>query len=153
MARTNIRKKLLRLMRRRDKTLEALLQTAPILRGSLSRIHTRCGKPNCWCAESSEGHAHTRMTWSQSGTLITRKVPPDQIHHIAQLTDNYRKFRLLRRTLFALDAEIRDLLRFFETALTDQARRPFDFLPTAPKDAAPPPKSRQKRSKHRKDTT
>lgn len=152
MSRTNIRKKLQRLIRRRDKTFEELLQTAPILRGSLSRIHTRCGKPNCWCAQSTEGHSHTRITWSQHGTLITRKVPLEQIHRITQLTDNYRKFRALRRTLLVLDGEVRDLLRVYEMALTDQARQPLDFHPAAPKSAAHARRSWQKRSKPREDT-
>jgi len=153
MSTTNVRKKLLRLMHRRDKMLEELLRTAPILRGSLSCVHTRCGKPNCWCAESPEGHAHTRMTWSQHGTLITRKVPLEQVQRIAQLTDNYRKFRSLRRALLALDGEVHNLLRLYETAMTDRARRPLGFLHKAPKNAARTPRSRQKRRKPRRDTS
>jgi hypothetical protein len=90
------------------------------------------------------------MSWSQNGTLITRKVPPDQAQPIAQLTNNYRKFRSLRRSFLALDHEIRETLRLYEMALIGQARRPFDFLAHAPKNATRTPKRRQKRRKPRR---
>lgn len=114
--------------RRQGELLEEILKLRPILRGSFSRVHTRCGKANCWCAESPKGHRHERITWSQGGTLSTRKVPPEQVDRIVTLTDNYRQFRALRRQLVELDDAIRKVLDQYEKAMLDQARKPLGFL-------------------------
>jgi len=150
MSIANAKKKLLQLVRERDKALEELLQITPLLRGSVSRVYTRCGKPNCWCAESAEGHAHTRITWSHEGMPITRKIPGDQIQRVTKLTESHRKFRSLRRALSDLDVEIRDLLRAYEAALDHRSRRSCNLLPHKPKNAAHPTRSRRKTVQSRK---
>lgn len=123
MSRAHIRKKLKRLLRRQEQLLERLLKSPPMVRGTFSRVQTRCGKPNCWCARSHKGHSHTRITWSKQGKLRTRKVPPDQIDHIRELTDNYRQFRTLRRQIAALHTEMRPLLDDLETERVEEARK------------------------------
>src|SRR5450756_1389528 len=79
--------------------LDQLLDSSPILRGSFSRIHTRCGKPNCWCAQAGKGHVHARITWSQDGQMVTRKVPEEFLDRVQQLTASYRQFRQSQRRL------------------------------------------------------
>ena len=54
---------------------------------------------------------------------VRRKVPPDQIDHIRELTDNYRQFRSLRRKIAALQTEMRPLLDDLETELVGEARK------------------------------
>lgn len=150
MSSAYIKKRLRGVIRRQRNLLEHLLRTTPILRGSFSRVHTRCGKPNCWCAESHTGHHHARVTWSENGKLTTRKVPPEQVNRIVELTENYRQFRSQRRKLLALDGEIRDLLDRYEKTLINRARKPFDFLSTTGKMSAPTNLNRQKRHKPQK---
>jgi len=115
--------KIKRLLEHQEQMLARLLKTPPMLRGTVSQVQTRCGKPNCWCARSPQGHSHTRITWSKDGKLKTRKVPPDQIDQICQLTHNYRQFRSLRRKIAALQTEIRSLLDDMEREKVKEARK------------------------------
>lgn len=108
--------------------LKKLLETGPMLRGSLGRVFTRCGKATCWCAQSPKGHPHTRMTWSQEGQMVTRKVPADAADQILELTHQYRRFRADRRALFALQVKLQSLLDRYEQSLTNQSQRSFPFL-------------------------
>jgi hypothetical protein len=115
--------KIKRRLEHQEQMLARLLKTPPMLRGTVSQVQTRCGKPNCWCARSPQGHSHTRITWSQDGKLKTRKVPPDQIDQIYQLTHNYRQFRSLRRKIAALQTEMRSLLDDMEREKDKEARK------------------------------
>jgi len=115
--------KIKRRLEHQEQMLARLLKTPPMLRGTVSQVQTRCGKPNCWCARSPQGHSHTRITWSQDGKLKTRKVPPDQIDQIYQLTRNYRQFRSLRRKIAALQTEMRSLLDDMEREKDKEARK------------------------------
>jgi len=115
--------KIKRLLEHQEQMLARMLKTPPMLRGTVSRVQTRCGKPNCRCAHSSQGHSHNRITWSKDGKLRTRKIPPDQIDQIRQLTHNYRQFRSLRRKIAALQTEIRSLLDDMEREKVKEARK------------------------------
>ena len=131
-------------LRRHTEVLEQLLQSPPLLRGSFSRVSTRCGKPNCWCAHSAQGHRHARLTWSEQGRMMTRKVPLDQISRIRKLTANYRRFRATRRKLIAIQEELRRLLDEYEAARVSQTREPLQFLAVNPKMSAARRSTRQK---------
>lgn len=150
MSTTSIKKRLLRMNHRHGELLEEILKLRPILRGSFSCVHTRCGKANCWCAESPKGHRHERITWSENGTLTTRKVPAEQADRIVALTDNYRRFRALRRKLATLNDEIRKTLDQYEKALTSQARKPLGFLDAERKMTAATGRKRQTGATSRK---
>ena len=112
----------------RQRLLKELLRQPRILRGSFHQVHTRCGKPNCWCATARKGHAHSRLTWSEAGTFITRKVPASETERVVKLTDNYRQFREQRRHVGALDIEIHNCLDQYETSLINEVRQPLSFL-------------------------
>ena len=114
-------------MKRQEQTLERLLKTPPMLRGTFSRVQTHCGKSNCWCAHSSRGHSHARITWSKDGKLKTRKVPLDQIDQIYKLTRTYRQFRSLRRKIAVLQAEMRSLLDDMEREKVKEACKALNF--------------------------
>lgn len=121
-------KKILRIRDRQATVLEELLASPPLLRGSLVRVTTRCGKPTCWCAGGTTGHAHTRLGWSQDGRMTTRKVPAEEVERILTLTERYRRFRQLRRELVRLQRQLHDAIGAFETALIEQTRKPLDYL-------------------------
>jgi hypothetical protein len=100
--------------------LEELLSSGALLRGSFCRVHTRCGKANCWCAKSPQGHRHTRLTWSEQGQMMTRSVPAEAIDQVVELTSNYRKFRRNRRKLLVLADRMEEQLEGFEQGLLRQ---------------------------------
>ncbi len=151
MSTTKYRKKLLALQRQQAKLFERLLEVRPILRGTVNRVYTRCGKPNCWCARDPKGHAHVRMTWSQEGKMITRKVPLADLARIRDLTENYRRFRSLRRRLGELHAQVKRMLDCYERSLVDDSRAGMPFLNSGIKNAAHQSKRLQKTQKEGSD--
>jgi hypothetical protein len=128
MSSASLKKDLLNLLSDYQQVFRGLLRGRPHLRGSFHQVYTRCGKPNCWCAKAAQGHPHVRLTWSEAGNFVTRKVPAVEKDQVAKLTDNYRQFREQRRRLTALEAQIEECLDQYEKALTDEVRRPLEFL-------------------------
>ena len=128
MSTPKIRQRLRRSRRQQTQLLQQLLAVPALLRGSFSRVFTRCGKPNCWCARADQGHAHARIIWSEAGRLITRKVPANQVDQIRQLTANYRRFRRLRRALDTADAQLGEWLDQYEQQQIVKLRKRLTFL-------------------------
>lgn len=128
MSSTKWKKELAALRVRERRLIERIVSRPLLLRGTLSRVHTRCGKPTCWCAQAKKGHPHTRLTWSEEGRLTTRKVPADHLNAVAQWTANHRAYRSLCKQLSAVHAQIIDLLNRRERALIEHTRKPLAFL-------------------------
>ena len=125
----NNRKNLLRAERERSRLLSELLDVRIMLRGSYALVYTKCGKDTCRCKQG-KGHPHPRISWSEKGKGITRKVPRDQIAWVREVTENYREFRSLRRSLISLEAESKKLLDDLENALIERTRKGMSFLGT-----------------------
>jgi hypothetical protein len=130
------KRKLLALLSRHSQLLRQILRHQRILRGSFHRVYTRCGKDNCWCAKSKKGHPHARLTWSQEGTMMTRKVGASEQKAVIKLTDTYKRFCEQRRELTALELQIQNQLDDYEKALINETRKPLGLLPrTSPLSA------------------
>jgi hypothetical protein len=129
MSSTSAKKKLLRLLSERQRLLKQILRPQRLLRGSFHEVYTRCGKPNCWCAKASKGHAHARLTWSEEGAMVTRKVGVADRKTVVKLTDNYRQFIEQRRQFTALESQIQEHLDQYEKALVQETRKPLGLLP------------------------
>src|SRR5258708_20875225 len=110
MSSTFFKQKLLALLSDHRRLLKQLLRPPRLLRGTFHKVYTRCGKPNCWCAKARKGHPHVRLSWSEGGTMITRKVAATERKLVAKLTGNYRQFCEQRRQLHALEVKIQDPL-------------------------------------------
>ena len=136
MSTFRLEKTLKTLKRRHDQLLEELLNAPPMLRGSFSRVSTRCGKLTCWCAESAKGHKHNRMTWSEQGKMTTRKVPEEQVDRVKELTRNYRRFRKCRRELAHVHKQLIETIAKLESVVNEQTRKPLSYLALTPKIAA-----------------
>jgi hypothetical protein len=131
MSSTFFKKKLLALLSEHGRLLRQILRHQHLLRGSFHQVYTRCGKSNCWCAQARKGHAHTRLTWSEEGTMVTRKVAATERKTVLKLTDNYRKFCEQRRRLNKLEIQLQERLDQYEKALINKTRKPLGFLPTS----------------------
>jgi len=123
------RNKLLNVEKQKSRIISELLGVEMMLRGSFVRIHTKCGKDNCWCKDK-KGHPHTRITWSEKGRTITRKVPRQHEDWIQEMIHNYHRFRSLHRKLIDLETETKQLLDDLENVLIDTTRRGKDSLAT-----------------------
>lgn len=136
MSTEKYRKKLRERQRKQEKVLGELLEVRPILKGTVNKIYTRCGKPNCWCTNGPGGHAHIRISWNQNSKTVTRKIPADKLSRVRNLTDNYRHFRSLRRQLSELNKQIKQALDCYQTALVEDSRAGMPFLGFNTKNAA-----------------
>lgn len=128
MSSTSLKQKLLVLLADHGRLFKQLLRPQSILRGSFHQVYTRCGKGNCWCAKARKAHPHARLTWSEEGTIVTRKVPAEESKRVIKLTENYRQFRQQRRQLTALELKTQDRLDRYEKALIHEVRQPLSFL-------------------------
>ncbi len=128
MSSARLRKKLRGLIERERALVEELAACPAMLRGSFTRIHTRCGKPNCWCAHAPRGHTHTRLTWNERGHTFTRKVPAEEVERVIQWTANYRSYRARRKRLVALHEQIAQTLDQLEQHITERTRQPLPYL-------------------------
>jgi hypothetical protein len=60
--------------------------------------------------------------------MTTRKVPLDQIEKVRELTDNYRKYRALRKKLRDVQTQLSETIERFERSITERTRRPLAYL-------------------------
>jgi hypothetical protein len=151
MSTEKYKKKLRELQKRQEKVLGELLEVRPILKGTVNKIYTRCGKPNCWCATGPGGHAHIRISWNQNSKTVNRKIPADKLSRVRKLTDNYRHFRSLRRQLSELNKQIKQALDCYQTAMVEDSRSGLPFLGFNTKNADQSPKRLQKTQKPDKE--
>ncbi len=108
-----------------QRQLQALLPLRQLVKGSVYDLHTRCGKPACHCA-SDQGPLHTAtvLSWSELGKTRLRTLPPADISHFRQWTENYRRFRQARAALVKLHRRIVVHIDRLEAALRLPPPRP-----------------------------
>ena len=124
-----VKRKLLALLSHHGRLLRQILQPRRILRGSFHQVYTRCGKSNCWCAKDKKGHPHARLTWSEEGTMMTRKVGASERKAVSKLTAAYKCFGEQRRQLTALELQIQERLDDYEKALIRESQKLLGLLP------------------------
>jgi hypothetical protein len=101
-----------------QRQLDSMLPLRQLVRGSVYDLRTRCGKPSCHCA-SDQGPLHTStvISWSEHAKTRLRTLPPGELAHFRQLTENYRRFRQARAALVKLHQRIVAHVDRLETAL------------------------------------
>ena len=104
---SRLRQTLNTLLAAHQRTLEDLLPLRQLVKGSVYDLQTRCGKPSCHCAsEQGPLHRSTVLSWSDHGKTRLRTVPPGERPRLAQLTENYRRFRQARAALVKLHRQM-----------------------------------------------
>jgi len=106
------------LLRDYQRQLDTLLPLRQLVKGSVYDLQTRCGKPSCHCA-SDQGPLHSSpvISWSERGKTRLRTLPPGELTHFRQATENYRCFRQARAALVKLHQRILAHVDRLETAL------------------------------------
>ena len=128
MSSSFLKKKLRTLASDYSRLVRQILRPEQMLRGSFHQVYTRCGKTNCWCAKAKQGHPHTRLTWTEEGVMMTRKVGTAERKTVLKLTEAYKQFGEQRRELTALHQQIQDRLDDYEKAIVRQSRKPLGLL-------------------------
>jgi hypothetical protein len=103
------RRRLRRLEVRRARLLRILLDNAPLLRGSLSRVMRTCGKPTCHCAEKP-GHPVWVLATTLDGARRCQVVRQDDVATVAGKVATYRAFRNALREILAIQKEQKSIL-------------------------------------------
>jgi len=123
------------LLDRHHRLIQALLRPRELIKGTLYKLRTRCGKAGCHCARSEEArHVSTVITWSEEGKTRLRSISPADSLRVQRLTLRYRDFRRARASLVRIHSEILAALDRLEKALR---------LP-------PPPPRRLRRNREKK---
>jgi hypothetical protein len=102
--------------------VEQLLGYRALMRGSLYRLHRRCGNPGCHCAQPGDSrHACMVLSWSQAGKTCLRSLWPADLDRVRRLVENHRQLRQRRRTLDQLHRQLLQAVDRFEQLLCEPA--------------------------------
>ena len=85
----------------------ALGQIGYCLPGSVTVLHTRCGKPRCACQADPPSLHGPYIQWTRTvgGKTVTRRLTPAQYQAYAPWFSNTRRLRALTTELQALSLE------------------------------------------------
>jgi hypothetical protein len=93
------------LQTRRDAKLKQLAAAKPMIEGSLCRVGTRCGNPNCKCARGQKHTAHI-LTRKVRGKTKTNYVPVGMLEEVQAWVKEYRRVKQLIKQVSALNEQL-----------------------------------------------
>ena len=83
-----------KLIEARDRAREEFQTIGDMRPGSLQENLTRCGKPNCRCAEDDAArHPGTVLTRSIDGKVSSTRLRRDEVEETRSLLEEHRRFR------------------------------------------------------------
>ena len=81
------------LEQRRRQALEELLETGPLLSGSLSEVKHKCGKPGCYCAKGEDGHLQLQVVFTEAGRQRCRTIRKGDAEKVKRWAKSAKRFR------------------------------------------------------------
>jgi uncharacterized protein with von Willebrand factor type A (vWA) domain len=128
-------RKLLELLDRITSLVEVSLGRSPLLPASLYELKSRCGKPQCRCAQTAYRHQQWCVSYVEEGASRTRTVAPELRPEVQKMTQDYRDFRQSERGIRkALEDLMAELERVRETRC-EAGRRGYEQLVRQHKEA------------------
>jgi hypothetical protein len=94
-----------RLRKKRYELLRALKLPEDALPGSLSLTHTKCGKPQCHCAEG-KGHPGWQLTFMVKGRKRVERIPAEWAEEVGRRVEAGRSFREAVGEILTANAEL-----------------------------------------------
>ena len=112
---SRIRQSIARLAKEVGALVPVLLESQPLVKGTVYEQRRKCGKPNCACAT---GAPHTSMMLSRSEGGRTRliKIPEGMLVDLKILTERYQRFRRARARLGQIYKKMISLIDQLENA-------------------------------------
>ncbi|OGU02868.1 MAG: hypothetical protein A2W29_13400 [Gemmatimonadetes bacterium RBG_16_66_8] len=97
-----------RLRQRRLTRLQGLTIPVDGLPGSLALSYTRCGKPNCRCAQGGDepGHPGWQLTYRIAGRKRVERIPAAWVEEVRRRVEAGRAFHEAVAEVFALNAAL-----------------------------------------------
>ncbi len=90
---------------RRDAKVKELANAKPMIEGSLCKVGTRCGNPNCRCARGEKHTAHI-LTRKIAGKTKTNYVPVGMLEEVQAWVDEHRRIKGLMKKISRLNEQI-----------------------------------------------
>lgn len=101
-----------RLRQRKFQVLQRFSLPDDLLPGSLTKSHTRCGKPGCHCVDPQDpGHSAWTLTFMSGGKRRVERIPKEWAAVVAQRVRAGREFQDAVREVLAANAELLVLAR------------------------------------------
>ena len=113
---SRLRQTLYELRAELDGLLKVFVDREPIMPGSIYELRRKCGKPSCHCANGTESHSCTVISWTSRGRKRLRTIPEEQQGRLAELTRRYQLFRTARTRLVELHAQMLAIISKLEAA-------------------------------------
>ena len=107
----------------RSELLQAITSIYPMIPGSYNEVNRKCGKPNCWCNSSTNGHPSKRITWKERGVSCSKVVGDNDVEWVMNATGNYRKFRSMIATLEQMEIRLHQALREHAAGIIEKTKR------------------------------
>ena len=97
-----------RLRQRRLARLQGLTVPPDGLPGSLALTYSRCGKPNCRCAQRGQdpGHPGWQLTYRVAGRKRVERIPAAWVEEVRRRVTAGRAFHEAVAEVFALNAAL-----------------------------------------------
>ncbi|MEX0890632.1 MAG: DUF6788 family protein [Gemmatimonadota bacterium] len=93
------------LRKKKFRALRTLKMPEDALPGSLSLTHTKCGKPQCHCAEG-QGHPGWQLTFMVEGKKRVERIPAEWAEEVGRRVEAGRGFREVVGEILTANAEL-----------------------------------------------
>jgi len=110
------RQKIKHLLWEEQRLNRVFMEGKPLLRGSVYKMMTKCGKKGCKCEKEGKLHSAWKISWSLDGRIKTRCVTKKGFIEYRRLTGNYRRYRQARARLVKIHNEKIKIVDILETS-------------------------------------
>ncbi len=108
---SQIRQSLYKLNKERWELIESIMQPGKLLKASFYERHTKCGSPNCKCAQ---GELHGPFPWiyrnRKGEKLVSTSCNMDKAQEAQQYSENYKNFKEICKKIQKTNDEIQGLI-------------------------------------------
>lgn len=117
---TACRFKMRRLIKEQAKLFDIFLDNRSLVKGTVYKMKTKCGKAGCRCHTEGELHTAWRITRSHQGKAQARCIEKGTLRTYRKFTRNYRDFRQARARLNKIQREMKELIDRLEAGRTTE---------------------------------
>lgn len=86
--------------------LKKIRQISNLMRGSIIHTSRKCGKKNCWCYKSKEGHPLVYLTLKSKEKVHNISINKEQLSKVRKITNEYKKLRNLIEDITLINLNI-----------------------------------------------
>jgi hypothetical protein len=111
---TQLRLEMDKLINAHKRLCGILKKRSPLIKGTVYRKKTKCGKKGCRCEKKREFHTVWCISRSNQGKSQTRSLGNQDVDRYKKLASEYRKFRQARADLVKLQHTVLETVNRIE---------------------------------------